>query len=105
MAVYENANTNVHDLKEVNDTLYQILENTKYYFRALSTEDNFTPELYLRYKQIGEKISVMELTEKGLQSSYEDLEAGVSSQTQAFYGEIALKVSKGDVSNQLSLEP
>lgn len=105
MALYDPAKTNVHDLKEVKDTLFQLSERVRYYFKALSIEDNFSPEEYLRYKQTGAQISAMELSCDGLISNYEDLEKETRSQIQAMYGSISLSVTKGDVSNQLSLEP
>lgn len=104
MAVYDQANTNVHDLKEVNDTLYSISEKLRFYFKSLSIEDNFSPELYLKYQETGEQLAAVELAADGLVSTYADLSAETNSQIAAMYDSIALRVTKGDVTNQLNLE-
>lgn len=105
MAVITGENTNVHSLKQINDTLYSIHEKLKYYFMNLDPEDNFSPEAYLKYQSNGEKLSILELTEEGVVSTYADLTNYVSSQIQVMYDSIALKVDTGDVTNQLNLEP
>ena len=104
MAVYDQANTNVHDLKEVNDTLSSISERLRFYFKSLSIEDNFSPEMYLRYKATEDLISTVELAADGLVSTYEDLSSKATSQIAAMYDSMSLKVTKGDVTNQLNLE-
>lgn len=104
MAVYDQANTNVHDLKEVNDTLSSISERLRFYFKSLSIEDNFSPEMYLRYKTTEDLISAVELAAEGLVSTYDDLKTNTTSQIAVMYDGISLKVSKGDITNQLNLE-
>lgn len=105
MAVITGENTNVHDLKQINDTLYAIHEKLKYYFMNLDPEDNFSPEALLKYQANDKQIAILELTEDGVVSTYGNLEENISSQIQVLYDRINLKVDTGDVTNQLNLEP
>lgn len=105
MALYSEQISDIHDLKEVKDTLSSISDRLRYYFRALSIEDNFSPEEFLKYQETGEKLAILEKSSDGLISTYGDLEEDTSSQIQAMYGSISLAVTKGDVTNQLNLEP
>ena len=105
MAVITSENANVHSLKQINDTLYSIHEKLKYYFMNLDPEDNFSPEAMLKYQEKNRKAAVIEKTSEGIQSTYADLEREVSSQIQVLNNRISLKVSTGDVTNQLNLEP
>ena len=47
MAVYSEQISDIHDLKEVKDTLSSISDRLRYYFRALSIEDNFSPAEFI----------------------------------------------------------
>ena len=105
MAAIEGASGSVHDLKEVKDTLYSISERLKYYFKNLSLEDNFEADMYLSFQQNKEKVAALWITEEGLSLDMSDLEEDVSSKLALLDNGIALKVSKGDVTNQMNLEP
>ena len=105
MAAIDTSTGKVNTAKEVKDTLYQISERLKYYFKNLSLEDNFDASMYLSLQQNSEKVSALEITEQGLQSDYIDLEQSVSSQIAMLEKGITLAVNKGDVTNQLNLEP
>lgn len=105
MAAIESSTGNVHDLKEVKDVLYSISERLKYYFKALSLEDNFDASMYLSLQQDKENVSSLQITEEGLSSDYVDLEQEISSRMALLESRIELSVSKGDVTNQLNLEP
>lgn len=105
MAAVEFSTGSVRDQKEIKDTLYSISERLKYYFKALSLEDNFEPEMYLSLHQNNEKASALQIAEKGLRSDYADLEEQISSRMALIEEGIELAVDKGDVTNQLNLEP
>ena len=105
MAVYSEQISDIHDLKEVKDTLSSISDRLRYYFRALSIEDNFSPAEFLKYQETGAKLAILEQSSDGLMSTYGDLESDTSSQIQTMYGNISLAVTKGDLTNQLNLEP
>ena len=105
MAVYSEQISDIHDLKEVKDTLSSISDRLRYYFRALSIEDNFSPAEFLKYQETGAKLAILDQSSDGLMSTYGDLESDTSSQIQTMYGNISLAVTKGDVTNQLNLEP
>ena len=105
MAAIDTSTGKVNTMKEVKDTLYQISERLKYYFKNLSLEDNFDAAMFLSLQQTMENVSALQITEKGLQSDYIDLENNTSSRIALLDDDISLKVDKGDVTNQLNLEP
>lgn len=105
MAVITSEGGNVRTIKQVNDALYQISEKLKYYFMNLDPEDNFTPEELLRYHEKSKHAQVLELAADGLISSYQDFKNRIGSTIELLYGRIALRVSKGDLTNQMNLEP
>lgn len=105
MAVITSESANVHDLKQINDTLYSIHEKLKYYFMNLDPEDNFSPEAFLKYQEKNGKAAIIEKTSEGIQSTYADLEQNVASQIRVLNNQIVLKVDTGDVTNQMNLEP
>lgn len=92
-------------MKEVKDTLYQISERLRYYFKNLSLEDNFDASMFLSLQQTAENASAFEITEQGLQSDYIAVEENVSSRIALLKEGISLAVDRGDVTNQLNLEP
>lgn len=105
MAVFESRLTDTRDYERVNDYLFDLSERLKIYFRTLTPEDNFSPEAYLKYEEKNGKIAVLEKTTDGLQTDYENLEKETKSQLQILDDKISLKVTKGDLTNQLNLEP
>lgn len=105
MAAIDTPTGKVNTLKEVKDTLYQISERLRYYFKNLSLEDNFDVSMYLSLQQTTENVSALQITAKGLQSDYIDIEENVSSKIALLEDGITLAVNKGDVTNQLNLEP
>ena len=105
MAAIDTSTGKVNTLKEVKDTLYQISERLRYYFKNLSLEDNFDASMYLSLQQTAENVSALEITEDGLQSDYIALEEDATSRIALIDSGITLAVNKGDVTNQLNLEP
>ena len=104
MAVYEDKITTAAGYEEVSDYLWDLNERIKYYFMALDPEDNFDADAYQKYLQKGENVAILEETNKGLQSTIAKLSDDTHSQIQQFFDEIALRVSKGEVTAALNLE-
>lgn len=105
MAAIESSTANANDLKEVKDTLYSISERLKYYFKNLSLEDNFDATIYLSLQQNNTKVSALQIVSAGLMSDYVDLENETNSRMSLLEKGIDFAVSKGDLTNQINLEP
>lgn len=105
MAVIESTISNGNDLKEINDTLYAISENIKYYFTALSIEDNFSPDAFLKYQEANNQIAAVQIANRNLITDYANLSTDTSSRIALMENGISLSVTKGDLTNQLNLEP
>lgn len=103
MAEIESIISRGNDLKEINDTLYSISERLKYYFTCLTMEDNFSPEVYLSYREKNGLIAALQVTEYGIQSDYINLQNNTSSSMKMLADGIELSVTKGDVTNSLNL--
>lgn len=105
MAAIDTSTGNVKDLKEVKDTLYSISERLKYYFKNLSLEDNFEADMYLSFQQDDKNMSALEIKADGLSSDYLDLKNETASKLALLDSGITAAVSKGDLVNQINLEP
>ena len=105
MAVYESRLTDARGYEEVSDYLWDLNERIKYYFMALTPDDNFTEEAYQQYLQKGKDLLILEETKEGLQTTIASLENSTNSQLSLFSDRISLCVNKGEVSAQLNIEP
>lgn len=104
MSVYESRIIDAKGYEQVSDYLWDLNERIKYYFSALTPDDNFTEEAYQEYLQKGSKLSLLEETEKGYQNIISDFDEGTYTQVQTFYEEISLLVNKGEVTAALNIE-
>ena len=104
MAVYESRITDTADYEKVSDYMWDLNERLKFYFGALTPEDNFTLEAYQKYMQKGESVSVFERTEEGLQNIIGNFRDETYSQIQLFEDHIGLLVSTGGVTAALNVE-
>lgn len=101
----EDTGNNQEDLKKLRDSLTMLNEQLRYMFGNLTPEDNYSKDALKRYIQDQNKIVDMELNIEGLGLYLEDLDDYVKTEFNVVHGEISMKVSKGDVSAELSLEP
>ncbi len=93
------------DLQKIRDSLTMLNEQLKYMFGNLTPEDNYSKDALKRYIQNENKIMDLELNVEGLGLYLEDLDEYTKTEFEVVHGEISMKVSKGDVSSELSLEP
>lgn len=104
MAVYESRVTDARGFEQVSDYLFDLNERIKYYFQALTPEDNFTFEAYQSYRQNGVTVGIFEQTENGLQNTISDYSEETYSQVQLFNEHIGMLVNKGGVTAALNIE-
>lgn len=104
MAVYESKITDAKDYEQVSDYLFDLNERIKYYFMALTPEDNFTFEALTDFNAKGEKVGILEETKDGIQAVIANWEQQTSAQIQIFFNRIGLLVNTGQVTAQLNLE-
>ena len=93
------------DMEKIKSYLFQNNELLRYMFSNLNPEDNYSPDAYQKYLEIDGKIAEASLTAKELRVSMKNLKEETESQLKITSEQIALKVNKGEISSQLSIEP
>lgn len=93
------------DMEKIKSYLFQNNELLRYMFSNLNPEDNYSPDAYQKYLEIDGKMAEASLTAKELRVSMKNLKEETESQLKITSEQIALKVSKGEISSQLSIEP
>lgn len=91
--------------RELRDQLYQLNEQLKYMFGNLSPEDNYSGEALRKYYETDEKIASLIFDVDGLQVDLKNFKSETETKFSVMDGKIEMKVSKGEVSSELSLEP
>lgn len=109
MAVYEGlqmsqALNGADNDRKIKSYLFQNNELLRYMFNNLDPEDNYSDQALRKYYENNEKIVSMELSVEGLNMGLKNLKTETETSLKAMDGLIQLKVSKGDVSNQISVE-
>ena len=130
MAIFMQGSQNMNfedakDMRELKAYLFQNNEWLRYMFNNID-EDNYSPDMLKKYIERGNVIATLEFDVNGLRVGLENLEKDVNTkfelvdsritlavknaktytdtQVEILDGKIELKVSVGDVSNQLSVE-
>lgn len=130
MAIFMQGSQNMNfedakDMRELKAYLFQNNEWLRYMFNNID-EDNYSPDMLKKYIERGNAIATLEFDVNGLRVGLKDLGEDVNTkfelmdgkitlavqnaktytdtQVQILDGKIELKVSVGDVSNQLSVE-
>ncbi len=91
--------------QEVRDQLYQLNEQLKYMFGNLTPEDNYSKDALQKYFENDEKIASLIFDVNGLDISLKNFKKDTEAKFQVTDKAIKAKVSKGQVSSELSLEP
>ncbi|ERL22742.1 hypothetical protein HMPREF1986_00353 [Oribacterium sp. oral taxon 078 str. F0263] len=106
MSVYKGESPeSLKDYRQVRDYVQRINKAVQNVFHSLDPDDNFTEEEWNRYRETDGKISSLEMGLNGLRSFLKDKRKGVESLLMQQKDRISFKVKKGDVLNQLNLEP
>lgn len=105
LIIGDQTGNNQEDLRKVRESLVMLNEQLKYMFENMTPEDNYSADALKRYIQSENKIVDLELNVDGLGLYLEDLDEYTKTEFEAVHGEISMKVSKGSVSSELSLEP
>lgn len=90
--------------RKIQSYLFQNNELLRYMFNNLNPEDNYSDQALQKYYENNEKIVSMEVSIEGLNLGLKNLRTETETNFKVMDGLIQLKVSKGDVSNQISIE-
>lgn len=93
------------DMKKVRDSIFMLNEQLRYMFGNLTPEDNYSQEELRKYIERDNKIAEMKFDIDGLEVDLLNLDEYTHTQFQVVDGQIKMKVSKGEVSAEISLEP
>lgn len=91
--------------RDLRDQLYQLNEQLKYMFGNLTPEDNYGKDALQKYFENDEKIASLIFDVNGLDVSLKNFKKDTEAKFQVTDEAIKAKVSKGEVSSELSLEP
>lgn len=104
MSVYSGDFPQISDYKAVEEYIDLLNEKLKYMFNYMTPEENFSDDRLMLYKEENKQVSALEKTVDGFKSAYINFEKDTESEIILLNNKILMKVSKGDVSNQFSLE-
>lgn len=90
------------DVKKVYSYIQMLNRQLIYSLRSITPEDNFTQETFLKYQETDTNIAQLEMTMNGFLSQFRDLEEELETSIRVLNGEIALKVSVGDLCSEIS---
>ena len=104
MAIYKENNGPTGTLQEIKSYLFQHNELLRYMFSNLDPEDNYSADALQKYIERDQKIAQLVFDVNGLNISLGNLETKTETTFKIMDGQIQMKVSKGDVTNQLNSE-
>lgn len=104
MATYKDNNGPTGTLKEIKAYLFENNELLRYMFSHLDPEDNYSEDALQKYIERDRKIAQLVFDVNGLNISLGNLETKTETTFKIMDGQIQMKVSKGDVTNQLNSE-
>lgn len=90
------------DIKKVYSYIQMLNRQLKYSLGNITPEDNFTQETFLKYQETDTSLAQLEVTMNGFLSQFKDLEEDLETSIRVLNGEIALKVSAGDLCSEIS---
>ncbi len=93
------------DQNEIRDQLFRLNEQLKYMFENMTPEDNYSSEALKKYYETDEKIASLIFDVDGLQIDLKNFKSETETKFNVMDGKIEMKVSKGGISSELSLEP
>ena len=104
MAIYKDNNGPTGTLQQIKSYLFENNELLRYMFSHLDPEDNYSADALQKYIERGQKIAQLVFDINGLNVSLGNLETKTETQLKLMDGQIQMKVSKGDVTDQLNSE-
>ncbi len=107
MAVYTNSIGQILDLQgleQIKSYLIQQNELFRYILNNLDPEDNFSADAWQKYMERDNQIAQMVLDADGLKVDMKNLETNTAASLRVLNEQIVLKVSRGEVSSQISVE-
>lgn len=104
MAIYKENNGPTGTLQEIKSYLFQNNELLRYMFSNLDPEDNYSADALQKYIERDQKITQLVFDVNGLNISLGNLETKTETTFKIMDGQIQMKVSKGDVTDQLNSE-
>lgn len=104
MAIYKDNNGPTGTLQQIKSYLFENNELLRYMFSHLDPEDNYSADALQKYIERDQKIAQLVFDINGLNVSLRNLETKTETQLKLMDGQIQMKVSKGDVTDQLNSE-
>lgn len=104
MAIYKINNGPTGTLQEIKSYLFENNEFLRYMFSHLDPEDNYSADALQKYIERDKKIAQLVFDLNGLNISLGNLKTKTETQFKIVDGQIQMKVSKGDVTDQLNSE-
>lgn len=104
MAIYKDNNGPTGTLQEIKSDLFENNELLRYMFSHLDPEDNYSADALQKYIERDKKIAQLVFDVNGLNISLGNLKTKTETQFKIMDGQIQMKVSKGDVTDQLNSE-
>ena len=92
------------DQKELTGYLYQLNEQLRYMFDNLTPEDNYSNQALTKYLEDEKRVASLKFDLDGLKVEVSDFEKNTNAKFEATDSKIDMKVSKGTVSSEISLE-
>ena len=104
MAIYKSNNGPTGTLQEIKSYLFENNEFLRYMFSHLDPEDNYSADALQKYIERDKRIAQLVFDLNGLNISLGNLKTKTETQFKIMDGQIQMKVSKGDVTDQLNSE-
>lgn len=95
---------NSMDTKELTGYLYQLNEQLKYMFNNLTPEDNYSNQALQKYLEDEKRVASLKFDLDGLKVEVSDFEKNTNAKFEVTDSKIDMKVTKGTVSSEISLE-
>lgn len=92
------------DQKELTGYLYQLNEQLRYMFDNLTPEDNYSNQALTKYLEDEKRVASLKFDLDGLKVEVSDFEKNTNAKFEVTDSKIDMKVSKGTVSSEISLE-
>lgn len=92
------------DQKELTGYLYQLNEQLRYMFDNLTPEDNYSNQALTKYLEDEKRVASLKFDLDGLKVEVSDFEKNTNAKFKVTDSKIEMKVTKGTVSSEISLE-
>ena len=96
---------NADSMEKIKSYLFQSNELLRYVLGNLDPEENYSPDAYKKYMEKDQKAAEAIIAASEIRLAMKNLKEATESQLKMTAEKIELKVSKGEISSQLSIEP